>query len=728
MSTLKKELLFIAAFCFLLSTLSFAQKKETLLARADKYYKNKEYVLAIENFEKVNSLDVVARFKLGMCYQQTNKYRKALNAYQGLLNKKWEGSDYVYLNYGLMAKCLGLYGKAGNAFEKYLFNNADDEDVRDLFLSCQSDYLTALQKNKHAYKIDNLVFNSEFKDMNPLVFFDGLIFSSSRRDHVKNNIHNRDGEQFLDLHYVEKNDLGVYEESEILHTQVLRDFHVGQSVLDTLTNKMYMTVNIPNQNIRDENNQAIHHLQIDESIYNPETHEFTKPSPININNPNYSVGHPTLLNYGQTMIFASDKPGGYGGVDLYKSEIQDNGSWSEPENLGDIINTSGNDMFPYVYDENTLYFSSDRHIGLGGLDIFKAVLKEGEIISIENLGAPINSPTDDFGITFIPEKKSKGYIEGFFTSNRFGGRGSDDIYHFKSRPSDFIVFVIDSITRKPIENVIVECYDKQYMAIHQFITDETGYVKFNSREKQELLSVAAMSQIYKYKEVPVGSIKKTNNIIIIELVKGQNLQLVGDVLNAHTNERIMNSEVFLFDNDSTRIRSIGQTEGGHYSMILTKLPDDNYLIGSADEYGTANVKITNPTPDRYGIIYQDIYLRPNSKQNIVNIENIYYPFDSPRLTSDAKMTLNEVYDYLDQNQNLRAELHAHCDIRGTEGYNMQLSLRRVESAMNYLVQRGIHKDRLVLGYFGEDDTAIDCIECTEYQHQKNRRTEIRILK
>lgn len=717
-------LLFLIFSC----SFTYAQKRKTLLQRAEKHYKSKEYHLAIENFEKVQDLDIVSKFKLGMCYQENDKYRKALNIYQSILNRKWEGSDYVYLNYGLMAKCLGLYGKAGNAFEKYLFNHAEDKDVRDLYLSCQTEYLTKLQANTHVYSLDNMFFNSEYKDLNPLVFFDGLIYSSSRNDHVKSKIHHRDGDHFLDLHYVEKNDLGVYEESEILHAQILHDYHVGQSILDTLTNYMYMTVNITNQRLVDDDELAVHHLQIDKTIYDPVNHDFTKPKAININSPKYSIGHPTLMNYGQTMIFASDMPGGYGGVDLYRSHLEDNGDWSEPENLGSKINTSGNDMFPSAYDDNTLYFSSDRHIGLGGLDIFKATLRNDSIVSIENVGAPINSSTDDFGITFIPKSQSNGIEEGFFTSNRFGGRGSDDIYHFKARPSDFIVFVIDSITREPIEGAVVECYDKQYMAIHQFETDKTGYVKFNSREKDEMLSIAAMSQTYRYKEVSVGKVKSSNNIIIIELAKGKNLQLVGDVLDAHTKQRIPSAEVFLFDNDNTRIRSIGKTEGGHYSMILTSLPDKNYLIGNAEEYGTANVKITNPTPDRYGIIYQDIYLRPNSKKNIVDIENIYYPFDSPRLTSEAKKTLNDVFDYLDQNDQLRAELHAHCDIRGTEGYNMQLSLRRVESAMNYLVSRGIEKNRLVLGYFGEDDTAVDCIECTEYQHQMNRRTEIRILK
>ncbi|WP_281615293.1 OmpA family protein [Flammeovirga sp. SubArs3] len=697
---------------------TFAQKQETLLQRAEKHYNRQEYVLAIKNYNKVNTLDVSSKYRLGYSYQMIDDYRKALKTYQSIVKVKWEGQDLVFLNYGLMAKAMGLYGKAGDAFKEYLFDHADDKDVRDLYLSCQTQYYDELVKNKALTIVENLSFNTEHKEISPVLLQDGLIYSSSRRDHVKNDIHHRDGNQFLDLHFVQKNDLGVYDETEILHEHVLNNLHVGPSCYDTINNKFYMTVNLKKKKSVD----AINNLQIVVSNYDPIDHHFDRPESININNPEYNLGHPTIANDGNTMYFVSDMPGGHGGTDIYKTEKGINGKWTEPENLGDLINTSGNEMFPYVYDDNTLYFSSDRHIGLGGLDIFKAIVVKGEITGIENVGAPINSSTDDFGICFQNPN------EGYFTSNRFDGKGDDDIYSFKHNSFDFTVFVIDSVTREPLENIIVECYDNDRMAVMNFETDEKGYVRFNSRDKKMIQTIAAMSSNYKYKEKNIKDRKEERNVVVIELVKGRNLQLIGDVFDSKTHKKIKSAHVFLYDNDSTRIRSIGDVRDGHYSIIITEVPDHHYFISNAEGYITKNMKLINPTPDRFGVIYQDIYLDPIMSENVVDIENIYYPFDSSFLTDKSISTLNEVFALLRTNYDYKVEMQSHCDIRGTEGYNMQLSLERMESAMGYLVRKGISKDRLILGYFGEEVTAIDCKDCSESEHQLNRRTEIKIIR
>ncbi|MBB6460207.1 OmpA family protein [Flammeovirga kamogawensis] len=718
--------LFLFIYIFIICSFSsFGQKQKTFLDRANKAFERQEFALAIENYGKVHTLDLISRYRLAMSNQKILNYSKALTIYKSILDKQWEGKEDVYLNYGLMAKNLGQYGKAGDAFKKYLFKYPQDTDVRDLYLSCQQDYLNDLQKNKYSVQVENVLFNSPERDMSPLIFGDGIIYTSTRRDLNEGDVHHRDGDNFLEMYLINKDENGMFSNSNIVHEHIASNFHVGPSTYNESKSEFFFTVNLPRQSFKDDKNQIVHHLQIYQSKYNAEKNTFTRPSEINLNHKTHSIGHPTISDDGTKLYFISNQVGTHGGTDIYVSHLQDDGNWGEPINLGNVINTTGNELFPYWYDDNTLYFSSDRHIGLGGLDIFKATLENDSVTHIENIGAPFNSSTDDFSIVF---NKKSSVVEGFFTSNRTGGVGSDDIYMFKQEEKNFVVLVIDSLTREPINNAIIECYDKQKMATHKFLTNETGYVRFDAEQKNQIESIAAMSSTYKYKELPITQMGKQENIYIIELVKGTNLQLIGNVYDAVSLERIKNSEVFLYDDDSTVIKSIGNTVEGHYEIILNSLPINNFLISNAKGYNSENTIITNPNPDKFGIIHQDIYLKKVNTENLVKIESIYYEFDSSRLTTSAITKLNRVLSYMSSNQNALVELNAHCDVRGSERYNVKLSLDRVHAAMSFLVGKGIDKSRVRIDYHGESLTYTDCIDCSESEHQLNRRTEIKIIK
>jgi outer membrane protein OmpA-like peptidoglycan-associated protein len=382
-------------------------------------------------------------------------------------------------------------------------------------------------------------------------------------------------------------------------------------------------------------------------------------------------GSPCFSADERTLYFSSNRRGGKGGVDLYRVPIDNSGRFGRPINLGSTINTPGDELFPYVSANGKLYFSSDGHPSIGGLDLFVASRNETEIV-VEHLGVPINSIGDDFAISFSDS------TQGYISSNRPGGKGDDDIYFFKSTGSEDRWWttapppVIDTLNKK-IVNYFVQVK----------VVDPSGNpidsVKINVRKNGQTLSN-----------------EKTNKKGFIELIDlAENDELV-----------------FKCDKeDFITVRS-------SFSMEGKTIPES--LLKKEMTDTTFQVTITMDRPE----IGKEI-------SKLYEINSIYYDLDKADIRPDAAEELDKIVQFLSDNTQMNLELGAHTDARASTGYNLKLSQRRAESAVNYIIRRGITKDRIKPKGYGESQLINECsdgVECPEEMHQQNRRTEFKIIK
>jgi outer membrane protein OmpA-like peptidoglycan-associated protein len=399
--------------------------------------------------------------------------------------------------------------------------------------------------------------------------------------------------------------------------------------------------------------------------------EWTNITEFPYNSNEYSTGHPALSTDGRSLYFASDMPGGYGGTDLYVSVFQ-NGRWSRPRNLGPEINTAGNEMFPFLDENNDLYFASNGHPGLGGLDIFIARSKGKDFTTPRNMGAPINSNQDDFGLIY-----SNDTDEGFFTSNREGGRGDDDIYRFTMKRCKFIIVAVNARTNEIITGAKVQATDTQ-----------TG----------ENTRVPALNDtLFSFKP----GFGTAYELIAMKEGFSEGQSLLSDSLLA---------QCLLYGEDVS-------------DTIRIPLEPADRLVSQTTPAGGGGVPESTGTRPRYR--YKG---DPNVK--VIEVKTIYYDFDKFNIRPDAARELDKVVAIMNEYPSLKIELSSHTDTRADNLYNIRLAQRRSRSAYHYLVTRGIDPARLVVNSFGENKLVTDCpdyADCSEEEHQLNRRTEIIIL-
>ncbi|TDQ17385.1 WD40 repeat protein [Algoriphagus boseongensis] len=380
---------------------------------------------------------------------------------------------------------------------------------------------------------------------------------------------------------------------------------------------------------------------------------FTQPIWMPLNeDENWWNSTPAFSPDGAELYFASNRPGGFGGIDLYKATKLANGDFGNPVNLGPTINTPGNEMFPRMAPDGKFFFSSDGHPGYGKLDLFVAEKDESGTQVIKNLGQNFNSQDDDFGIFFTEYPKA-----GFISSNRADGVGDDDIYYFEDK------------TPKPkIINVLLNVFAKE--------TKADGA------------------------EAPLPQTR-------IVLYGSDNKQQGGDFSNTNGRVRFTMAP----DSDYTIIAS----KSGYFSKSIPyttkgKTPDPATLIQD----------VTNVTLDT------TIFLDQLILEKAIVLENIYYDLDKAEIRSDAAVELDKLVKILQDNPSIRIELSSHTDSRSSDAYNLDLSQRRAQSAVDYMVSKGIAADRLVAKGYGETQLIIKDAK-TEEEHQVNRRTEFKVI-
>lgn len=471
------------------------------LKTADKKYDKYSYIDAIEIYEKVaekghKSAELFK--KLGNSYYFNAELDKAARWYKELFNLNEEVEPEYYFRYAQCLKAIEDYENANKYLELFAKNSNDPRG--DEFLN-NPNYLQKIEENSGKYTLGTTNINSEYADFSPSFFNNQLVFTSARKDGaIYSKIHSWTKQNFTDLYVATKNTDGSFSPVENFSKEINSKFNESSPVFTKDGKTMYFTRNNFNEGKKGKDEDKTMLLKIYKaSIIDGKWANITE---LPFNSDNYQVAHPALSPDEKTLYFASDMPGGLGGSDLYKVAIKEDGTFGNPENLGNIINTPARESFPFVGPDNILYFASDGHLGLGGLDVFETKLTNGSYSKPQNLGKPINSSMDDFG--FIVNDKNAGYL----SSNREGGNGYDDIYSFTVCVQKIHGVITDLKTKEILPNAKVELLDEQMKKTYEISSDDKGHYSFTADCNQKY-TIRASKEEYESNEKMVTTAKET---------------------------------------------------------------------------------------------------------------------------------------------------------------------------------------------------------------------------
>lgn len=458
-----------------------ANAQKTNLKLGQKYMASLQYMEAIELYNRVlKNHDVSeAKINLAEAYRKVNDTENA-EFWYGQVVRLSEAEPIHKLYYGMMLQRNGKCELAKEWYQQYVDGVPDD--LRGQYLLRACDYEDELMdKNSGIFEVRQCDFNSDLDDFSPYYYKNGLVFTSERdvNPMIKRD-HTWTGNPFLELYYVDVRETGGEEENNLCGNYIFgrpekfsnklnSKFHEASVAFTNNEKEIYFTRNNFLDGKKEFDDEGIMRLKVYYAT-NLGEGKWGDLQSLPFNSDEYSVAHPALGPGATKLFFASDMPGGFGGMDIYVSE-KESGRWGPPLNLGPEVNTEGHEVFPYVAPDERLYFSSDGHIGLGGLDLFYIEERgENTWTSPENLGFPVNTISDDFGVVF-----NEAGTCGFFSSDRQGGVGGDDIYSFKKTAAPVEVYVYDEKSNLPIEGASVYIASKD----ETMTTDATGKVLFD---------------------------------------------------------------------------------------------------------------------------------------------------------------------------------------------------------------------------------------------------------
>lgn len=710
-------------------------------SKAEKLYKALAYHEAIPLYigylQKHDSARAMAH--LGDCYRLTSQYEKADYWYNKALTKGGVEPKYkLYL--AQMEQMTGKYEEAVKWYTKYKEEVPEDRRSGNEMKACAEYGQFLLTRVR--FTVKNLSFNSTGYDFSPAMFDGGLIYSSSR-DSSKaiSREHTWTGTQFFDMWYV-KGEKSGFGRPERMKGDAVTKYHEGALSFTPDMKKVYFTRNSYIDNKVSTSTDKIVKLKIYESEVEGKTWKNDKE--FAYNNNEYSVGHPALSADGNTMYFVSDMLGGFGATDLYSTQ-KEGESWGTPKNLGLEINTEGREMFPYVDSSGQLYFSSDGHGGMGGLDIFRAKYKTqtGKWGKIKNVGAPINSSYDDFGFIY---GKDRSY--GYFTSDRPDGHGLDDIYTFNDEGITLEGIVVDAKTGDPICSSKVKMTAKVDQSEQGRATTECdGEFEFSVVRNTDYGFIASADGYYTNDSVtattfgitPGGKVfvriplKKTHVYAMSIEVIGKTPKASGDTIGIRV--PLANAKILLTSKCEDWTKPFTTDANGKICEVV-RCDCDYIIVANAEGYLPGTVSVLQDAAEceidrKCGVNPREVQVVLNKIDNKpIELKDIYYDFDKWNIRKESEQELGKLLGFMQENGDAVVEIGSHTDSRAPFDYNIRLSQRRAQSVVDWLIGRGIDKSRLNPKGYGESQPRNGCtdeVACTEYEHQRNRRTEFRIV-
>lgn len=640
--------MYVYLFVFVL-LLSGCNAGKRALIKGFNSFESGDYDVSIEHYQTAvdNGADVtLSNYKIAEAYRLSNRLHLAAPYYETAIEYGIPDTSAVF-HYAVSLKQNGEYEKAKEELKNYLEYSQDTVLEYTEWAQQELDNLdrlgSILAKDVY-FEVENEAYiNTEGAEYAPVLFRGNFYFTSSRNSE---KVYKATGTGFTNIFRapVEGDEVQI-EEAQTLGEDFATEI-INEGCISFSPDGRMMVFARGNSGKR----KGTRDVNLYISRY--QRGAWTQPEIMSISDPEAWDSTPAFSRDGKTLYFASNRAGGSGGIDLYSARVDGRGRWSNVRNMGEVINTPGNEMFPYVTDDGKLYFSSDGHPSMGALDIFVAVRNDGEI-TIENLGPPVNSTADDFGMTFTSIK------DGFFTSNRSSGKGDDDIYAFVNN-------------------------DPQLKTVNYFLAGIT-VTEVDENGTEEKLEDVQVRLAY-----PEGETINTRNsgkdaAFEFAVEGGTNYELVGEKDGYFT----------------TRVP---------FSTVGKTIPQEELVEMVTDTTFQAKLVLNKIVIDK-----------------AIVLENIYYEFDESFITDAAAIELDKLVNILDDNPQISIELSSHTDARGDNEYNQELSQRRAESAVEYLVDSGINPARITARGYGENQLIITNA-MTEEQHEINRRTEFKVTR
>jgi len=633
----------VCIFAFALIFSGCSPKATKYFNKGKQDFEEAEYQFAIEHFQtalKKGAPSNDCNYYIAESFRRSNRIHESESFYKAAVDGGISEED-AYFYHALAMKSNGNYEGATNQFKNYinigtnfdLINKAKQE-------LANLKVISEIVAKKTYFKIYNLEkLNTPEAEYSPFFYNEKLYFTTSRG---ADKMHAATNTGFTDLYeYIfDGTDRFSGQAKKLAEEINSTDAHDATCILlDKGKTIIFSRGN-------DGSKKGAKDVQIYTSKMGDDG-KWMDAVPIeSINDANAWNSCPAISPDEKTLYFSSNRENGFGGADIYKSVRDAEGNWGTPVNVGAPINTKGSEWFPYISKDKVFYFSSDGHPTLGAMDIFRINTESGKAV-VENLGSPINTSYDDFGIFY------KDSIVGFLTSNRPGGKGDDDIYEF---------------------------LDESKIKFAHYILDLTSI----------------------YKKDTVESLLNNTTVKI-------------------TNEK--GEEVTVSTDEAAKFKK--EVEPGNYKLLASK---DGYLTD------TKEITISKVSNDQLKAGDNDIVtevkvvllkkeVTPDSEEFLVR--NIYYDYDKADIRPDAAIELNKLVEFLKNNGDIKIELGSHTDARGSDKYNQSLAQRRAQSAVSYIISKGIAKDRVTAKGYGESKLKIKDAQ-SEEEHQTNRRTTFKI--
>jgi peptidoglycan-associated lipoprotein len=588
-----------------------------------------------------------ANYYMAESYRLSNRIKEA-EPFYAKAGGRGINADSVKLFYAKSLQANSKYDEARAVLES-LETDTKDEKIKD---RAQKEidglgYLEKLSEKRSYYKVKNLeAINTPFTEYNPVYSNNELYFTSSR---ANSKIYEATGTPFTDIYKAETSGANVNASTIAPLPALINESNINEGCITFTPDGKTMIFAKGNNGKRKGAND------VDLYISRYRNGAWSEALPININLPDAWESAPALSADGRTLYFSSNRKGGFGGLDLYSAQMDSRGRFGKVKNLGAEINSAGSETFPYISENGKMYFSSDGHPGYGMLDIFVVNRVNGKT-AVENLGQPVNSTADDFGMfLFKPDR-------GFFTSNREGGKGDDDIYTFINEDPDLKV-------------------------VNYFLQGITYMIRKDST--REILPNTKVSLLDPEGDVMQDFVTGNDGKFLFRVYENENYSLLGE-----TDGFITKRQAYTTVGKSVPLESLKE--------LVTTITLDTIMV-----------------------------LDRKERNKIFVLENIYFDYNESYIRADAAKELDKLVTLLNDNTDLKIEMGSHTDSVASDAYNIELSQRRAESTVNYLIQKGIDPNRLVAKGYGESkpiarNTNPDGSDNPEGR-QRNRRTEFKIL-
>jgi len=518
------------------------------------------------------------------------------------------------------------------------------------------------------------------------------VYTAARKKNTSKKLYRWNNQNYLDIYSHPFNKINEGDSlSKSLSGQINTKMHEGTFAITKDKKTIYFTRNNFIRGKKGTDAKKISNLKVYKAEWNGNAWENITELPFNSDD--FSSEHPALNKDETKLYFSSDRSGGYGSFDLYSVNILAEGIFSNPVNLGPVINTDKKEQFPYIDMDNTLYFASNGHPGYGLLDIFISEYENGSYTKPDNLGLPINSGYDDFSISFYSKK------QGFFSSNRPSGKGSDDIYSFiETKPlviEDCMQFIAgtltDQTTNQPIPNGKVQLQDAQGKVLKEVLTDEKALFNFE-------IECASSYIIHGNKE---GYQDNQRTIV-------------------STDERKKTLDGSLQLLSLEEIKKQQQIKEQKEKETQLALEKKNRALADKAKKEKIN-----------DIIKHENVLAKEKDKTVIKTEEIHFDYTLWYLRRESRERLEVVLAVMRKYPGMVVEVGTHTDIRGNENYNSELSQKRANAVKEYLVDKGIADNRIIAKGYGESRPIIECATeeaCTEEEHELNRRCEFVVVK